>query len=511
MSTIPTKEDFAIEVRAGRLGILWKVTLVGCGAIAMIALLFSAMNRSWDTLPLYGAVTVLAAGCWLTQSLLKHNRFEWAVWAYAMGGLAAVVLLMAVGARAVLEIAPFAFPVIIFVIGLMLPPASSFAMVIISTIAVMGITLWRLNTVEAHQIFAIALMFMSAVFSAQVTGELYQIADWALQNYQKERRTNDELFEKRQELQRSLKRSEALSEKLQITNAELETARAAAEEAKHFRGQFLANMSHELRTPLNAIIGFSETMLRFPMMYDDVQLPDIYTTDLNQIYDSGRQLLTVINDVLDLAKVDAGKLEVTPQKVEPEAVVNATISIAQGLIGAKPINLRKEVPQPIPAIWADEARVRQILLNLYSNAVKFTESGAITLRVQETEAELRFSVIDTGCGIASHNLETIFEEFKQVSGVKRDPRAGAGLGLAISRQLVTLMGGRIWVESELGKGSAFHIVLPLYKEQDKTRPRPSVLGETPDKQKQIADQIAAQPAIREQTKVEQSAAQSASA
>src|SRR5690606_33079846 len=152
-----------------------------------------------------------------------------------------------------------------------------------------------------------------------VTGELYQITEWALSNYQRERRTNDELFEKRQALQKSLKRSEALADRLGEINQALEYASAAAEEAKNFRGQFLANMSHELRTPLNAIIGFSETMLQFPIMYDNESLPSPYERDLGQIYNSGRQLLHVINDILDLARVDAGKLEIhlSPVDVRP--------------------------------------------------------------------------------------------------------------------------------------------------------------------------------------------------
>jgi signal transduction histidine kinase len=171
--------------------------------------------------------------------------------------------------------------------------------------------------------------------AAQATGELYQISEWALQNYQKERRTNDELFEKRQELQRSLRRSEALGDKLQDTLGELQLAHQQAEEAKNFRGQFLANMSHELRTPLNAIIGFSETMLHFPMMYNDEKLPDTYERDLSQIFASGQQLLYVINDILDLAKVDAGKLEIHMEETSVDAILQAVQSTARGLVKDK--------------------------------------------------------------------------------------------------------------------------------------------------------------------------------
>jgi signal transduction histidine kinase len=318
-----------------------------------------------------------------------------------------------------------------------------------------------------HQFFAILMTFLAAALAAQVSGELVQIAEWALFNYQRERRTTEALFENRQALERSLVRSQALSEELQETNSELEAARFAAEEAKHFRGQFLANMSHELRTPLNAIIGFSETMLRFPAMYDGITLPTAYEGDLSQIYNSGRQLLSLINDILDLSKVDAGKLELHLQRVEIGPIIESTLATAAGLLSGKSIRLERNLPDVLPQVWADEGRIRQVLMNLYSNAVKFTDSGSITLTVRETGEGVLFSVKDTGMGIDPAYHEVIFEEFKQANNsAGRDPRSGSGLGLTISRQLLNLMGGRIWVESERGKGSAFNFVVQLYRYQD---------------------------------------------
>jgi signal transduction histidine kinase len=288
-------------------------------------------------------------------------------------------------------------------------------------------------------------------------------------NYERERKTTNDLYENRQALQRSFVRSQVLSEELTDSNAELDKAKQAAEEATRYRGQFLANMSHELRTPLNAIIGFSETMLKFPAMYDDVELPKNYQSDLNQIYNSGRQLLSLINDILDLSKVDAGKMEILMQRVELDDLISSVVSTAEGLIGNKPIRLEKDLPVPLPLIWADESRIRQVLLNLYSNAVKFTESGSITLSVREVDNGVRISLKDTGKGVDSRYHEAIFEEFKQAEISGRDPRSGAGLGLAICRHLLGLMSGRIWVESEPGKGSTFHVLVSLYRDEA-TRP-----------------------------------------
>ena len=290
-------------------------------------------------------------------------------------------------------------------------------------------------------------------------------------NYQRERRTNLDLFDSRNELNKSLLRSEALGDKLQEMNAELEVASEAAEAAKNFRGQFLANMSHELRTPLNAIIGFSETMLKFPMMYDDVPLPKAYENDMNQIFNSGKQLLNLINDILDLSRVDAGKLDIYMERVELEPIVDSVQSIARGLLSNKDIELKSVLPEKLPEVWADQNRLRQILVNLYSNACKFTDTGSITITIKEEDDTVLFSLADTGHGISKDQMNVIFEEFKQAQSAKgRDPRSGSGLGLAISRQLLNLMDGRIWAESEVGKGSTFYFSLqPYHKDRNETQ------------------------------------------
>jgi signal transduction histidine kinase len=464
--TIPTNKDFATEVRSDRLKTLWQFTFAGCLIFFWVIATIATLQKSnaWYWLV---SVAVWGMACLITRGLLRINRYPHAVWTYALGGVAAGAIILAGGDSVAAQIIPFVFPLIVFVVGLLLPPISTLIIATLAAASVAAVPL--LNMVAGggwsiHQLFAVLLIYTSAILAGQVTGELYQISEWALSNYQRERKTTNDLFESRQELERALHRSEALSDELKETNTELEVARTAAEDAKHFRGQFLANMSHELRTPLNAIIGFSETMLKFPAMYDDVTLPKAYEADLNQIYNSGRQLLGLINDILDLSKVDAGKLELHVQRVALEPICSLVVSTAHGLVGERPIKLEKDYVEPLPAVWADEGRVRQVLLNLYSNAAKFTEKGSITLSVRETDEGVRISVKDTGKGIDPKFHEVIFEEFKQADSSGRDPRSGAGLGLAISRHLLSLMQGRIWVESEAGQGSTFHIVLPAYQE-----------------------------------------------
>ena len=351
-----TNKDFALEVKSDRLKILYKITI----AIAAIFLLFSITfgfiaidgDSAYDITDFTFTILAVIAGSLATRYFLERDNFDAAAWSYALGGVGGVFIVLSQGDGTIVQVSLFILPIIVFFVGLLLSPLHTFYMAVISAITILvapqiGSDI-SLTDISTFQTFAIVLSFASAGLAAQVTGELYKITEWALSNYQRERRTNDELFEKRQALQMSLKRSEVLGDKLRETNKDLEVAHAAAEEAKHFRGQFLANMSHELRTPLNAIIGFSETMLKFPMMYDDETLPETYKSDLDQIYNSGRQLLFVINDILDLAKVDAGKLEVHMQKVEIGPIVNAVMSTAKGLVGSKLIKLTSEKPDPLP-------------------------------------------------------------------------------------------------------------------------------------------------------------------
>lgn len=462
---VPTNIGFAEEVKADRLSTLAAITGVSSGVMLIVVIIINSLV-SIPTLSvnLMSGMLILLAGCIGTRLLLDRDRFQSAAWLYISGAVLAVSALLYNASPITLQIVPFFFPIIVFIAGLMVSPIgiAYLSMACVGIIFFVPMIGAEAVMVTSHTLVAIALMLVSATLAAQVTGELYQIAQWALFNYQRERRTNDELFEKREALQRSLLRSEALGDKLRETNDQLAIAHAEAEEAKDFRGQFLANMSHELRTPLNAIIGFSETMLQYPMMYDGEELPDKYKHDMEQIYGSGQQLLSVINDILDLARVDAGKLEVFMQPVEVLPIINAVESTTRGLIGQKPVQLIRNLPDPMPEVWADGKRLRQVLLNVYSNAAKYTDAGMIELTVQVTDDDmLQFALHDTGVGIAEAFHETLFEEFEQAVHKGRDPRAGAGLGLAITKQLLTLMGGQIWLDSEVGVGSTFYFTVRL--------------------------------------------------
>jgi signal transduction histidine kinase/ActR/RegA family two-component response regulator len=241
-------------------------------------------------------------------------------------------------------------------------------------------------------------------------------------------------------------------ERLRETAAELR-------EVDRLKTQFLANMSHELRTPLNSIIGFSRVMLKGI----DGPLTDLQEADLHSIYNSGQHLLSLINSILDMSKIEAGKMDLSFERVELGAIFEAALGTTRALVKDRPIELFSSVPHGLPAVWADSQRVRQILINLFSNAAKFTQEGKIVLLAKAGAEFVTITVADTGIGIEPEAQRRLFIPFQQVDASTKRRAGGTGLGLAISRSFVEMHGGKIWVASRPGKGSAFSFTLPIYE------------------------------------------------
>lgn len=235
---------------------------------------------------------------------------------------------------------------------------------------------------------------------------------------------------------------------------ELETAKLIAETANRTKSEFLANMNHELRTPLTAIIGFYSVLLEkvFGSLNDKQEQ---YVKGINKC---GYQQLNLINDLLDLAKIEAGREELDIVTLSVEPICQDCLVVIREQAIACGLDLLLEIAPDVIICNADERRLRQILLNLVSNAVKFTECGFVKLKVEKKSGFINFAVIDTGIGIAPEDQEKLFQTFQQVGSDRQ--RQGTGLGLALSRNLARLHGGDITLESELGKGSNFTLLLP---------------------------------------------------
>jgi signal transduction histidine kinase/HAMP domain-containing protein len=248
---------------------------------------------------------------------------------------------------------------------------------------------------------------------------------------------------------------------LAIQNARLfreveEQGRALAIASQH-KSQFLANMSHELRTPLNAILGYTE------LMTDGIygELPEKARGVLERVQSNGKHLLKLINDVLDLSKIEAGQLTLTLDEYAMPAVIQAVVAATESLAQAKSLALRASVAPDLPIGRGDERRITQVLLNIVGNAIKFTDSGSVEIAAKAADGCFELAVLDTGPGIAEADQSRVFEEFQQVDNTSTRQKGGTGLGLAISKKIVEMHGGRITLESRLGSGSTFRITLPV--------------------------------------------------
>jgi signal transduction histidine kinase len=251
--------------------------------------------------------------------------------------------------------------------------------------------------------------------------------------------------------------NEELEDRVRRRTAELEEANRHIQEANRAKSEFLANMSHELRTPMNSILGFTE------LMEDGIfgEVPETFEEPLDEIHRSGNHLLALINDVLDLSKMEAGRMELHPSECAIEGCIESVASTIRPLAEEKGLRVATSIEEDLLTCVVDEGRITQVLLNLAGNAVKFTEEGEVEIGVRRDSKGLFVWVRDTGIGIPSEKLEEIFTEFSQVGTVLAREQEGTGLGLSISKRIVELHGGEIGVESELGKGSTFWFRIPM--------------------------------------------------
>ncbi|MDZ4768119.1 MAG: ATP-binding protein [Chloroflexota bacterium] len=309
---------------------------------------------------------------------------------------------------------------------------------------------------------------MALVFTLGVTGAVMQVSVSTLYTAVSwysamQQRADDLLHETRQrqaELAGTVKSLEIAYHNMRRLSTQLVTAQRQADDARRMKERFAANISHELRTPLNLILGFSEIMTLTPEVYGDTRFPVKLTRDLYQIYASSRHLMAMIDDVLDLSQIDLSSFALNLDRTDPEAFMRETGAMCANLFRDGKLDFAIEVAPDLPEIEIDRTRIRQVLLNLLSNAHRFTERGRVTLAVAARGAGVAFSVSDSGRGIPADKLGAVFDEFFQVDYSLSRSHGGAGLGLAICKHFVERHGGYIAVESVEGVGSTFTFTLP---------------------------------------------------
>jgi signal transduction histidine kinase/CheY-like chemotaxis protein len=284
---------------------------------------------------------------------------------------------------------------------------------------------------------------------------------WALAGWEYARNALREARERSAELYRVVRALEEATYRIERMNNALIVAQREAEEARALKARLAATVSHELRGPLNLILGFSKLMALSPESYGE-PLPRAYRADVYTIYQNSQHLVALVDDILDLSQIEAQKLPLVKDRVDlEEDVVKKTVHIVEPLAKRKGLYLRLELAGNLPWVLADPVRLRQALLNLLNNALRFTERGGITVRTAQQGNFLLVSVRDTGPGIPAEEMPKLFREFHKVDVATGQEKAGSGLGLSISKHLIELHGGTIWAESQEGLGTTFYFTVPL--------------------------------------------------
>jgi signal transduction histidine kinase/DNA-binding response OmpR family regulator len=457
LETLQTDSIKALSLFSGLIGYIWLFLLLWFSVTS----LRDASLTAW----LGATALTLSSGVGL---VLSNRRLRVASNVFAWGCLASVFCLMLAShslGRAYLFVTPVIFASVLL---------GQVAFILVATAAVLGPLilglLWASPTISppdalspalavALPIGSIVLVTLGSWFSAR---NLRTALAWVWAGYSKARLGEQLERERAAELRRALKALDEATHRLERLNYTLARTRDQAEEARRLKQQFAQTISHELRTPLNLIVGFSELMTESPEYYGGSLLPG-YQRDLNIIHRNASHLQALVNDVLDLARIDAAQMSIIPEETDLGALVQEAVNTARGLIEARNLALHVHVEPGLPHVWVDPTRIRQVLINLLNNAARFTEKGSVTVDVRQKGECAILAVKDTGVGIARKDLSRIFEEFHQADGGTRRQHGGAGLGLTISKRFVELHGGSIEVESQVGVGSTFSFSLPLGK------------------------------------------------
>jgi signal transduction histidine kinase/CheY-like chemotaxis protein len=295
-----------------------------------------------------------------------------------------------------------------------------------------------------------------------ITHSLLTVTQWSLFSFEQARDKMEEARDRQLELKQTQEDLIHANQELARLSDRLKAMHRIAEEARQAKEEFVANVSHELRTPLNMIIGFSEMITQSPRVYG-AELPAALLADIAAIQRNSQHLARLINDVLDLSQAEAGRMALTREQVHLPEVLDSAVAAVYALFESRGLYLRAEAPANLPAVFCDGTRTRQVVLNLLSNAGRFTEKGGVQVKAWIDGEYAVVSVRDTGPGISPEDQERIFEPFQQLDGSTSRRHGGSGLGLAISRQLVEMQGGKMWLESGVGEGATFYFTLPLAK------------------------------------------------
>ena len=308
----------------------------------------------------------------------------------------------------------------------------------------------------------VALIGMWATVGVTIAsfGPARQLSDWVKEYFDRAQRNLEEARDRKAELERAMESLAHTNRQLALAGERMAALRTIAEDAQRAKTAFVANVSHEFRTPLNMIIGLVDLMVETPAIYDVILSPKM-RDDLRVVYRNCEHLANMIDDVLDLSRLEAGRLALHRERVDLHEIVDSCVAAVYPLLEKKGLSVTVTLPEGFPKVYCDRTRIKQVVLNLLSNAARFTEVGGIDIVVARRDQQVVVSVADTGPGILAEDAGRIFEPFYQGSHQLWRDKGGSGLGLSISRRFVELHGGRMWLEGDREAGTCFVFALPI--------------------------------------------------
>jgi len=435
-----------------------KALVIAVVILALIGHFIVGILQPGNLISIWGITLFIGVFGWITF-ILSKERIQVAkiVWLISL----LLYLLLAIYLLKAPEFA-YLFALLPFIAVTSLGPVGGIAMEVI--VALLPILLLRTPIApsfqEVNDIVIVIGGLITGIIGWVAGNTLITVADWSLYGMEQARKNMEEARQHRAQLAALLKDLDLAYYRLERANSTLIAAYKQVDQAEQFKGEFITRVSHEMRTPLNLIAGYSELILSSPENYGEVELPGPYRSDINSIYTSSQHLLSVVDDILDLARVEVGKLVLTREWVDLSTLIQEAADMMRDYLSAKKLELQIHIAGNIKQVLIDRLRIRQVLLNLLVNAARFTDRGFIRIMTQSNEKEVIVRVTDTGRGIAAEILPKIFDEFRTTAEPGSAWHTGSGLGLPISKRFVELHKGKMGVESTLMQGSTFWFTLP---------------------------------------------------
>lgn len=444
------KQQFADDLRADTINLIVPVVSIAAVLVSLLSMLRG------DILSERGHFLILFMGSIFvgthTRALVAKGNGRRAAWLFLTAYLLMLSLIVNQEWHPGSPL-PYLYGLFVVISAMILEPTAGFGFWLFSTAALFASVL----TTEALSLSVVGMLIPPVIVNFLLAAAAFlSAAEWNFavnsvsELHRKAQHRRDELFAIQEELK-------AANLRLQAVNEELDRARETAVAERDMRTRFMNNVSHELRTPLNAIVNFAHILAhggRGPVSTEQADY-------LHRIEQAGFHLLNVLNDILDMAQIEAGEFKLRLEKANLQPLCEEAMVNVRGLIMEKEIELIRDYPDVWPTVEVDTIRFKQALLNLLGNAAKYTEKGHIALRVKPEDDQVKIIVEDTGIGIDPAHHEAIFKEFRQLNEADARKRIGTGLGLPITRHLIRRHGGDVVVKSEVGKGSQFIVTLPI--------------------------------------------------